>query len=148
MEQIRKKPASLNLSDISVGDVFTFDHTFTRDDVLSYSNLIGDFNPIHVDESFHLVSHFKGNLIHGMLAASLFSTLVGMYCPGENSLYLSQTLKFKKPLFPNDQLAVKGTVIHKNESLKVLTIKTEIFRNGEVAVTGEAMAKMMEEPTT
>lgn len=143
MEPIRKKPNELRFEDISVGDCYTFQKQFTQDDLLQFSALSGDFNPLHVDETFEMTHHFNGNLVHGMLTASLFSTFIGMYCPGRNALYLSQTLKFLKPVFPNDLLTVVGTVKSKTEVFQTVTLKTEIFSNDQLKVSGKATAKIL-----
>lgn len=134
-----RRPASdINYSDIQVGGVYAFEKEFSQRDVMDFAKLTGDFNPLHIDKEFGEKSRFKGNIIHGMLAGSLFSTLVGMYCPGEKCIYLSQTLKFKKPIFPGDRLTVKGTVTNKNDSISVITIKTEILVKDAVVIDGEA----------
>lgn len=145
MELISKKPNKLRFTDIKIGDVYTFERRFTHQEVLDFGKLSGDLNPKHFDHESEDTPGQKRNLIHGMLTSSLFSTMIGMYCPGENSLYLSQTLKFKKPIYPGDLLTVKGTVIHTNEFLRIITLKTEIYKGDEVVVSGEAIAKMREE---
>ena len=74
-----EKANGLKYSEISEGDVYSFSRAITRHDVLAFAKLSGDFNRLHVDEDFGKKSQFKANLVHGMLAASLFSTLVGMH---------------------------------------------------------------------
>jgi acyl dehydratase len=132
------KIADLNFADIKEGATYQFTKKITRDCVLKFADLTGDFNPLHVDEEFGKKSQFQKNIVHGMLAGSLFSTLVGMNCPGKRSLYLSQTLNFKAPLFYDDIVTVKGTVIAKNEAVRIITLKTEIEKEGKVCINGEA----------
>jgi len=78
-----------------------------------------------------------------MLAGSLFSTLVGMVCPGKKNLYLSQSLNFKKPIFFGDNLEVKGTVKGKIESMHMIVIKTEILVDGSIVIDGEAKVRLI-----
>jgi acyl dehydratase len=78
-----------------------------------------------------------------MLIGSLFSTLVGMYCPGEKCLYVSQSLKFKEPVFYDDNVIVKGTVESKNDSVQLITIKTEIVKDNVVAISGNAIVRVL-----
>ena|SRR3989338_6898512 len=138
-----EKANKLTYSEISEGSVYSFSRIITMKDVLDFAKLSGDFNPLHIDGDFGKKSQFKTNLAHGMLASSLFSTLVGMHCPGEKSLYISQTLNFKLPIYPNEQLTVRGTVISKNDSTRLITLKTEILKDGKTAVSGEAKVKVM-----
>ena len=79
-----------------------------------------------------------------VLAAGYFSALIGMHCPGQQSLYLSQTASFREPVYPQDRLTVRGTVVQKSESISVITIKTEILRGDRVVIDGEAKVKVME----
>lgn len=136
--------ASLTYNEIEIGKAFTFQRTISQEDVLAFSALTGDTNPLHIDEEFGRNSMFGKNIIHGMLAGSLFSNLVGMHCPGEKSLYMSQTLQFKLPLFVGETVTVKGTVIAKHDAIRLVTMKTEICRGSDVIVTGEAKVRMME----
>ena len=138
------KAAAMNYLDINEGDVYTFSRKISEKDVMNFAKLSGDFNPLHVDAEFGRKSQFKNNIAHGMLAASLFSTLVGMHCPGEKSLYISQTLSFRLPIYYDDIVTVRGTVISKNDSIKMITLKTEILRNDKVAIDGEAKVRVLE----
>jgi len=139
-----KKAAFINYSDIKQGEVHLFSRKISGKDVMDFAKLSGDFNPLHVDAEFGRESQFKTNIVHGMLAASLFSTLVGMHCPGEKSLYMSQTLNFRQPIYYDDLVVVRGTVISKNDSIKMITLKTEILRNDKVAIDGEAKVRVLE----
>lgn len=139
------KAKDLNLSDIKEGETYQFTKKITSDDVREFANLTGDFNPLHLDKEFGEKSQFKRNIVHGMLAGSMFSTLIGMYCPGMKSLYLSQTLNFKIPIFYDDIVTVKGTVTAKNDAIRLITLKTEIIKEGKVCINGEAKIKVLED---
>ena len=138
------KAKDLSLSDIKEGETYQFTKKITGNDVLEFANLTGDFNPLHVDKEFGEKSKFKRNIVHGMLAGSMFSTLIGMYCPGMKSLYLSQTLNFKIPIFYDDTVTVKGTVTAKNDAIHLITLKTEIIKEGKICINGEAKIKILE----
>src|SRR3989344_361458 len=139
------KAKNLSLSDINEGEIFQFIKKITIEDVRKFASITGDFNPLHVDKKFGENSQFKKNIVHGMLAGSMFSTLIGMYCPGMKSLYLSQTLNFKIPIFYNDTVIVKGTVTAKNDAVNLITLKTEIIKEGKVCINGEAKVKVLED---
>ena len=138
------KAKDLSLSDIKEGETYQFTKKITGNDVLEFANLTGDFNPLHVDKEFGEKSQFKRNIVHGMLVGSMFSTLIGMYCPGMKSLYLSQTLNFKIPIFYDDTVTVKGTVTAKNDAIHLITLKTEIIKEGKICIKGEAKIKILE----
>lgn len=140
-----EKAVRIAYNDIREGAVYEFDKEITKDDVLSFAGLVGDFNPLHTNPDFGKKSRFKSNIVHGMLAGSLFSTLVGMHCPGENCLYLQQTLNFREPIFPGERVTVRGTVIDKNDAVRIVTLKTEIIKGGRTAISGEAKAKVLDD---
>lgn len=141
----RRKPARMRYSEIQVGSVYSFETQVFQQDVIAFAQLTGDFNPLHIDPDFGEKSKFKRNIVQGMLVGSLFSTFVGMYCPGEKSLYLSQTLNFKLPLFHDDTITVRGTVINKNDSIRVIRLKTEILKGDKVAIDGEAKVMVIDD---
>ena len=69
------------------GDFRTITHQFTEDDVNTFSNLTGDNNPLHMDSNYASTTAAGGRVVHGMLAASFISTLVGVKIPGQGALW-------------------------------------------------------------
>ena len=136
-------PSNLEFSQIKIGSEYSFNRTFSDDEILTFAKLTGDFNPLHINPG-HGHKIFKKNILHGMLAASLFSTLVGMYCPGKNCLYLGQQIEFLKPIYPDQEMIVKGIVINKVKALKILHIKTEILVEKKMVIRGLAKVKVLE----
>lgn len=132
------RPRRIPYDEIRVGDVHAFRRVLTESDVAAFARLTGDVNPLHTDRAFGEASRFGRNVVHGMLSGGLFSALVGMLIPGERGVYLSQTLEFRRPVFPGDLLAVVGTVRHKQDATRVVTLETQIRRGEEVLVSGEA----------
>ena len=135
-------PTLLGFEDIHVGDVHLFERILTQADISAFATLVGDQNPIHVDKDYGKQSEFKNNVIHGMLVGSLFSALIGMRCPGKKSLYLSQSLNFRAPIFAGDNLTIRGTVIAKNHAIALVTLRTEVLRANVIVVDGEAKVRV------
>lgn len=86
------------IDDFEPGQHVTFTKTFTDDDVRRFIEITGDVNPLHVDEEFAAGTQFGRRVLHGMLTASIFSTMVGMLLPGTGAVYRSQTIKFLRPV--------------------------------------------------
>ncbi len=80
-----------------------------------------------MDEKYAAKTQFDKRVCHGMLPVSFFSRLVGMYMPGKNSLYFSQTLNFQTPCFVGDKVTIEGEVIDKSQSTRIITIKTTAY---------------------
>jgi acyl dehydratase len=136
--------SNYSFEEIELNKVFSFKKKFSREDVLNFAELSGDINPLHIDSEYGDKSIFGRNIVHGMLISSLFSKMVGVYCPGENSLYLSQSLEFRKPLFFNEEIEVRAKVIKKISSVKVVEMKMEILRQKEKLVSGIAKIKVLD----
>lgn len=128
--------------DIKVGDTFSFERQIDASVIADFAELSGDQNPIHVDPGYAKAAGFDGQVAHGMLLGSLFSTLIGMLCPGEHSLYLSQTLNFHRPVFAGTKVKVEGRVLSKSDATQVVELGTTIQNEkGEIVVEGNAKAK-------
>lgn len=93
-----------NFDDLHVGQKATFTKTIGEDDLDHFIAITEDTNPLHVDEAFAKGTFFGGRIAHGMLSASLFSTLVGMALPGTGAIYRSQTIEFLRPVRIGDTL--------------------------------------------
>ncbi|MCS5553038.1 MAG: MaoC family dehydratase, partial [SAR324 cluster bacterium] len=93
------EPVETKLVDLSIGQKVEFTEVISESMVQEFAKLSGDYNPQHMDESYATKTRFKKRICHGMLLASLFSRLVGMYLPGKHSLYFSQSLNFLYPAF-------------------------------------------------
>jgi len=129
-------PEDLKLKDIKIGQKKSFEVVVTESMVDDFAKLSGDNNPLHMDENYAKSNNFKGRVCHGMLLASFFSRLVGMYIPGKNALYFSQSLKFQYPCFVNDRIEIHGEVIDKSLATKIITLKTTISKDKRQIVDG------------
>lgn len=124
---------------IEIGDVATYRRTVTDADIALFAGATGDTNPYHFDEVYASKSRFKRRIAHGMLATGYISTVLGTLLPGPGSIYMNQTLNFKKPVFIGDTLTAYVEILKINETKPIVTVKTDcINQNGEKVVEGEA----------
>ena len=130
--------AEYTFDEIETGLTKQFQITITESMIDDFAKISGDYNPLHMNEKFAQSRDFINRVCHGMLLGSLFSRLVGMYIPGKYGLYFSQTLNFVNPTTVNDTVTVTGKVISKNESTKIIKLKTTIKNSSHVLVDGKA----------
>ena len=105
--------------------------------VEDFAKVSNDFNPIHLDESYAKNSIFEKRIAHGMLLASYISGLIANDYPGEGSIYLEQTLSFKRPCFIGDEVEV---IVELLEQIKNKYRLTTIVKSQEnILITGEAL---------
>jgi acyl dehydratase len=122
-----------------VGDTAEITRTIEQADVQAFADLTGDHNPIHVDESFAKTTRFGRRIAHGMLTASLISSVLASKLPGEGSVYLGQTLQFVAPVFPGDEITARVTVREIREDKPILKLETLCLnQRGDVVIRGEA----------
>lgn len=115
------------------------EHYFTDREVRDFANLTGDRNPIHLDDEFAKNSVFGQRVVHGMLTAGKFSYILGQVWPGEGTIYLEQTLQFKRPVFLNSKVTFKFTLSTVREDKPIATIHTVLhLEDGTVAIDGKA----------
>lgn len=130
----------LKYSQLKLGDKVSFKRTINNHDLNNFVELSGDNNPLHIDAEYGAKSKFGNNIVHGMLLASFFSKIVGIYF-GKNILYLNQTLEFRKPAFVGDKIIVEGIIELISEATKIIQLKTLIKRGNEIIVKGNARIK-------
>ena len=139
-----------SFEEIKVGTESSFEVTVSGEEVIRFASLSGDYNPLHVSMMENGDISANGRHInHGMLLASYFSRLVGMYLPGRKALYLSQESRFIKPVTIGDRILIKGTITAKSDASRVITLKTEIYNQAkELVVDGKAEVLVREEIIT
>lgn len=113
--------------DIEIGTKENFETTITKEKQEMFCHLSGDCNPMHCDRGFAKSSGFDDVVVYGMLTASFFSTLVGMFLPGKYALFQGmEKVMFHNPVYIDEPLEVEGTVIEKDERFSRIVIKAVI----------------------
>ncbi|WP_073184340.1 MaoC family dehydratase [Anaerosphaera aminiphila] len=136
----------MNYSDIKIGDKATIEKTFTKEDVIEFSKLSLDTNPIHLDSEYAKNSIFKENIVHGLLVSSLISAVLANKLPGTGTIYMSQELKFLKPVYFNDNCIASVEVVEKKDAKNIIILNTTVCTNStdNVVITGQAVVKKPE----
>lgn len=94
--------------ELSVGQKESFTAEITEEMMDKFRDISGDVNPLHTDAEFAKCKGFPGRVTYGMLVASLYSRLAGVYLPGKNCLLQSVQSDFMRPVFAGDTLAIEG----------------------------------------
>ena len=112
----------------------------TEEDIVSFANATGDQQPLHLDDAFAAKTRFKRRIAHGMLSAGLISAALGIkLAPHATVVYLSQTLRFLRPVFPGDTITAKLEVTSVDTERRFVTCSTEcVNQDGTSVLAGEA----------
>jgi 3-hydroxybutyryl-CoA dehydratase len=131
---------------LTVGQTAEYSRKISDREVMSFAEITGDFNSVHVDEAAAAKTRFGGRIAHGMLSAGLVSAAIANRLPGPGSIYLAQTLRFTAPVRLDDTITVLLTVtelLSKNR-VKLSTVCRN--QNGETVLDGEATILVDESP--
>lgn len=125
---------------VNVGYAFVEKFIISEEQVLKFAQATGDFNPLHLDKQYCLKTRFGRPIAHGLLGAAVFTRVYGNIFPGEGTIYVSQTLEFKRPIFMNIEYTSKFKVSAFNASKKRLTIDCQVIDNEEnVCINGQSV---------
>src|SRR5215471_7899885 len=96
--------------DLEVGMEASFSKTVSEADIVSFAEVTGDRNPVHLDANYAARTMFKEPIAHGMLTAGYISAVFGMELPGPGAIYISQTLNFRAPVRVGDRVVARVRV--------------------------------------
>ncbi|MBI2886029.1 MAG: MaoC family dehydratase [Chloroflexi bacterium] len=133
--------ADVGLS-VSVGQKVTFSKQVTDQDIRDFARVSGDVQPIHLDEAYATRTRFGHRVAHGVLTLSIVSAALGtkLAGPNESVVYLSQNLRFTRPVFVNDTITASLEVTAVDPERRRVTVSTTcVNQRDEQLMTGEAV---------
>ena len=125
--------------EIQIGDKASFSKTISESDVYQFAGITGDFNELHVNQVAAEKSLFKSRVVHGCLADSLVSTVLGMKYPGKGTIFLEKSVSYLKPVYIGDTLTAELTVAEKRERGRVLFDVSYYNQDGTEVIKGTAL---------
>ena len=111
-------PEGRAYNQVSIGDEFDYVLTITETHLVNAAGLFGDFNPLHVDESFASQSRFGGRILHGPFTSAFIAAPIGLYFAGTAIAYLEHNCRFIAPVRPGDTLRAHWRVLSKADKAK------------------------------
>ena len=132
----------MKIHEIEIGMTATRRNVVTRDHIVAYAELSGDQNPVHLDDAFAATTQFKGVIAHGMLAAGYISALLATDLPGAGTVYMGQSLSFRGPVRPGDEVLTTVTVKDVIRDKRRAVITTVCKVGDKVVIEGEALVML------
>ncbi len=117
-------------------------------DVEAFAAVSGDTNPVHLDEAYAMTTPFQGRIAHGMLSGAYISAMLGTKLPGPGAIYLTQSLRFRRPVKIGDPVVTRVTVQALDERRAHATLTTVCQVDGKTVVDGEAVVMVPRRNTT
>lgn len=125
--------------ELTVGQSAELTHVVGAADIEAFAEVSHDTNPVHLDDAYARTTTFGGRIAHGMLGAAYISAVLGTRLPGPGAIYLSQALRFRRPVKIGDPVTAKVTVKALDEKRGHATLETVCQVNGKTVIDGEAV---------
>ena len=124
----------------AIGQKASFSKQITERDVATFAEISGDKNPLHLDAAYAEQTRFGARIAHGAFTFALISAALGMKLPGPGTVYMSQSLKFVKPVYLDDTITATVEITALRADKGIVTLKTECAnQRGEKIAEGEAV---------
>jgi acyl dehydratase len=125
---------------LQIGEEASFSKTITETDVYLFAGISGDFNPLHLNETYARLTPFKTRIAHGALPQSLIARVLGMMLPGLGTIAVEIRCRFKAPTLFGDTVTAKARVAEKLEDKRwVRMVLTWTNQREETIAEGEAV---------
>lgn len=125
--------------ELTIGQTATYSKQIEEQDVRMFAATSGDVNPVHLDAKYAEKTQFKERIAHGMLTGAVISAALAMEMPGPGTIYLGQSLRFRRPVMLGDTVTVTLEVTEKKDKRQFVTLSCNVTnQKGELVVTGEA----------
>ncbi|MDA0328575.1 MAG: MaoC family dehydratase [Gemmatimonadetes bacterium] len=124
---------------IEIGDSVERESVVSAEDIDAFAEVVGDANPVHLDEAFARTTRFGGRIAHGMYIGGLISAAIATDLPGPGSIYLSQALRFEKPVRMGDRVTIRVEVLEIDAKRRARLSTVAFNQDRTVVVSGEAL---------
>ena len=126
------------IEELEVGMSDIYSKTVTESDISLFCAISGDTNPLHLDHEYAATTMFGGPIAHGMLAASMISTVIGTKLPGPGCVYISQNCRFTAPVRAGDTVRARVTITEINRERRRIKLDTVCTVGKKVVIEGDA----------
>jgi 3-hydroxybutyryl-CoA dehydratase len=128
--------------EFALGDNATFSKTFGESDILLFAAVSGDMYGLHLDEEYAKTTRFGRRVAHGMLTASLLSTANALLLGRPGGLYVSQAVRFLRPVFIGDTLTARAEVVEMLPEKRRMRCRTTVMnQRGKTVIDGESIVQ-------
>ena len=100
-----------------VGANYCKDFLITRRLIESFCSVTGDNNPLHADDQYAKSMSFDKIIAPGLLLGGLIASVIGNDFPGSGTIYISQNLKFRQPVYVDEIISVKVEIAEIKETI-------------------------------
>jgi acyl dehydratase len=112
----------------------------TARDIELFTELSGDYNPLHYDEEVAAATIFGGIIVQGGVGSAILNAVVAEELPGPGSVFLELNLRFAAPIRPGDVITGSAEVTSVRSDKPITGLTVQVTRDdGVVALEGTAV---------
>ena len=127
-----------------VGDRASLTRTVQAADIVRFTELSGDRNPLHYDADVAARTRFGGIVVQGGVTSAILNAVVAERLPGPGTVFLETHWRFLAPTRPGDTITGEVEVTAVREDKPITTLATRVVRgDGVVAIEGTAVCWTM-----
>jgi 3-hydroxybutyryl-CoA dehydratase len=125
--------------EITIGQTASYSKTLSEDDLVMFAAVSGDVNPVHLDAEFAATTKFQERIGHGAWTGAIVSAALALELPGPGTIYMGQSLTFRKPVKIGDTVTIRLEVTQKRDDKKIVTLDCKaVNQHGKTVAKGVA----------
>ena len=128
----------LFIEDLYVGQSAALTHVVDESRIAAFAETTGDKNPVHLDANYAAATRFGARIAHGMLGAGFISAVIGTVLPGPGSIYIGQSLRFRRPIYIGDEVQTLVEIVSIDRERNRVMLATRCIVKGKAVIDGEA----------
>ena len=128
-----------------VGDRAEMTRTVVAEDIVLFTDMSGDRNPVHYDAELAARTRFGGIVVQGGVTSAILNAVVAEKLPGPARSSSRRTGSSWRPAGPGDKITGQVEVTAVREDKPITTLHTRVVRDdGVVAIDGTAVCWTMD----
>src|SRR5262249_8519798 len=106
----------------------------SREDIVLFTAISGDRNPLHYDEEFAMRTRFGAMVVQGGVTSAILNAVVAEKLPGPGTVFLHVDWSFKAPVRPGDKIIGAVEVIKVRRDKPITELMTTVTRDDGTVV--------------
>lgn len=108
-------------------------------DIALFSEMTGDFNPLHYDRALAEASIFQKLIVQGGVTSGLLNAIVAEDLPGPGTVFLEVNWRFLKAVGVDEMITAEVEVVEVRDDKPICRLKTDIYsEDGKPCLSGVA----------
>ena len=104
------------------------------EDIVRFTEISGDRNPLHYNEAAAKARRFGGTVVQGGVTSAILNAVVAEDLPGPGTVFLNVNWSFRAPVRPGDTITGEVTVTEVRQDKPITKLETRVVRQDGIVV--------------